>query len=79
MIASMGYFPGSTRHPLRERWSPARLEPRRQWSWQRFSFDWQPSGPGDFTLAARATDTRGAAQPIEKARNAVHMVAVTVA
>jgi len=60
-------------------WSPARLEPRRQWSWQRFSFDWQPSSPGNFMLAARATDTRGAAQPLEKARNAVHTVAVTVA
>ena len=59
-------------------WSPARLEPRRQWSWQRFSFDWQPTGPGNFTLAARATDTHGAAQPLEKARNAVHTVAVTV-
>lgn len=60
-------------------WSPARLEPRRQWSWQRFSLDWQPSRPGDFTLAARATDTRGATQPLAKARNAVHTVAVTIA
>lgn len=62
-----------------DNWSPARLEPRRQWSWQRFSFDWQPSGPGNFTLAVRATDTRGATQPVAKARNAVHTVAVMVA
>jgi sulfane dehydrogenase subunit SoxC len=60
-------------------WSPARLEARRQWSWQRFSYDWQPGGPGNFVLTARATDTRGATQPIENARNAIHTVAVTVA
>ncbi|HLI20344.1 MAG TPA: molybdopterin-dependent oxidoreductase [Stellaceae bacterium] len=59
-------------------WSLARLESRRQWSWQRFSFAWQPDRPGNFTLAVRATDTRGATQPIEKARSAVHTVAVTV-
>jgi sulfane dehydrogenase subunit SoxC len=60
-------------------WSPARLEARRQWSWQRFSYNWQPGGPGNFVLTARATDTRGATQPIENARNAIHTVAVTVA
>lgn len=62
-----------------ESWAPARIEPRRQWSWQRFSFDWRPSGTGTFTLAARATDTRGAIQPIAKARNAIHTVPVTIA
>jgi sulfane dehydrogenase subunit SoxC len=62
-----------------ETWSPARVEPRRQWSWQRFSFDWRPGGTGSFTLAARATDTRGAVQPMEKARNAVHTVTVAIA
>ncbi len=61
-----------------ETWAPARVEPRREWSWQRFSFAWQPRGTGSFTLAARATDTRGASQPLAKARNAIHTVAVTV-
>jgi DMSO/TMAO reductase YedYZ molybdopterin-dependent catalytic subunit len=62
-----------------ETWLPARLEPRQQWSWQRFALDWQPAGTGSFTLAARATDTRGAIQPMQKARNAVHTVAISVA
>jgi DMSO/TMAO reductase YedYZ molybdopterin-dependent catalytic subunit len=61
-----------------ETWSPARVEPRRQWSWQRFSFDWRPQRAGSFALAARATDARGTVQPMAKARNAVHTVAVTI-
>jgi sulfane dehydrogenase subunit SoxC len=59
-------------------WLPAAVEPRRQWSWQRFTFAWRPPHAGMFTLAARATDTRGAAQPIAKARNAIHTVTVTI-
>lgn len=59
-------------------WLPAQLEPRRQWSWQRFLFDWRPAAPGNYTLAARATDTRGGIQPIARARNAVHTVAVVI-
>jgi hypothetical protein len=55
-----------------------RVEPRREWSWQRFTFDWRPERRGNFTLAARASDTRGAVQPMKKARNAVHTVTVTV-
>jgi DMSO/TMAO reductase YedYZ molybdopterin-dependent catalytic subunit len=61
-----------------ETWSSATVEPRRQWSWQRFSFDWRPQRPGAYTLAARATDTRGAVQPTAKARNAIHTVGVTI-
>jgi sulfane dehydrogenase subunit SoxC len=61
-----------------ESWSPAQLEPRRQWSWQRFTFDWQPRGRGSFAVAARATDMNGAVQPRERARNAIHSIAVTV-
>lgn len=61
-----------------DNWSPARVERRRQWSWQRFAFDWRPNGTGSFTLAARATDTRGAVQPMSKARNAVHTVTVAI-
>lgn len=59
-------------------WSPSRIESRRQWSWQRFVFNWRPAGAGSVTLAARATDARGAVQPMRKARNAVHTVTVTV-
>ncbi|MGH7031911.1 MAG: molybdopterin-dependent oxidoreductase [Stellaceae bacterium] len=59
-------------------WSPARVEPRRQWSWQRFVFDWRPDATGSFTLAARAIDTRGAVQPMSRARNAIHRVTVAI-
>jgi sulfane dehydrogenase subunit SoxC len=59
-------------------WSPASLDPRRDWSWQRFAFSWQPSGTGSFTVLARATDTRGTVQPIAKARNAVHAVTIEI-
>jgi len=61
-----------------ETWSAATVEPRRQWSWQRFTFDWRPPRIGTFTLAARATDARGATQPLAKARNAIHTVTVTI-
>ncbi|HLH89072.1 MAG TPA: molybdopterin-dependent oxidoreductase [Xanthobacteraceae bacterium] len=62
-----------------ETWSLASLEPRRQWSWQRFSLNWQPSRAGAYTVAARATDLRGIVQPQAKARNSVHTVGVTIA
>jgi DMSO/TMAO reductase YedYZ molybdopterin-dependent catalytic subunit len=62
-----------------ESWTEAALEPRRDWSWQRFSFAWSPPGPGTHRLRARATDTEGAVQPLADARNAVHSVTVTVA
>lgn len=60
-------------------WSPAEVEPRRQWSWQRFTFAWQPADRGRFVIAARARDVHGTAQPAERARNAVHSVAVSIA
>ena len=59
-------------------WSPASLEPRAQWSWQRFAFSWTPSGPGPFTIVARATDADGTTQPMSRARNAVHSVTIDV-
>jgi DMSO/TMAO reductase YedYZ molybdopterin-dependent catalytic subunit len=61
-----------------ETWAAAQLEPRRQWSWQRFAFDWRPRTPGNFTLAARAIDSRGGVQPPVRARNAIHTVALVV-
>jgi DMSO/TMAO reductase YedYZ molybdopterin-dependent catalytic subunit len=60
-----------------ERWSPAHIEHRRQWSWQRFSIDWRPDA-GNFMLLARATDARGAVQPLSNARNAIHSVSVAI-
>jgi hypothetical protein len=59
-------------------WSAAEIEPRREWSSQRFTFAWQPPSRGSFVIAARATDMHGAAQTKERARNAVHSVPVKV-
>ncbi|MFM9887875.1 MAG: molybdopterin-dependent oxidoreductase [Burkholderiales bacterium] len=60
-------------------WQQASLEPRAQWSWQRFSVQWLPPASGAYTLMARATDARGVTQPMERARNSVHTVRVDVA
>lgn len=60
-------------------WQKAMLEPRRQYGWQKFRFEWSPSGHGPFKLCARATDIAGKIQPMDGARNAVHAVTVTVA
>ena len=62
-----------------ENWSGATLEPRSQWSWQRFLLRWTPPAAGDFTLMARATDTLGTVQRMSRARNAVHIVPVEIA
>ncbi len=44
-------------------WRPARIvEPRVQYSWARFEFDWA-AAPGDHTLLTRATDVAGNTQP----------------
>ena len=60
-------------------WREAVLEPYRQYVWQKFRFEWSPSGHGPFELCARATDIAGKSQPMDGARNAVHSVTVTVA
>ncbi|MGH6989131.1 MAG: molybdopterin-dependent oxidoreductase, partial [Stellaceae bacterium] len=59
-------------------WSQAALEPRSQYSWQRFSRAWTPSATGACEIVARATDTLGKVQPMSRARNAVHAVPVEV-
>jgi len=59
-------------------WQTAELQPRRHFSWQRFRLPWRPECPGTAVVMARATDETGATQPMAKARNAVHAVAVTV-
>lgn len=59
-------------------WREGALEPRTQWSWQRFGLAWSPVAPGATTLLSRATDADGEAQPPAGARNAIHEVEITV-
>jgi DMSO/TMAO reductase YedYZ molybdopterin-dependent catalytic subunit len=61
-----------------ETWRPARVEARIHREWQRFTLRCSPARAGTATLLARATDSRGATQPMTGARNAVHSVEVTV-
>jgi sulfane dehydrogenase subunit SoxC len=47
------------------RWGPADLQPPAgPHSWAAWSFDWD-ARPGSYELCSRATDTRGATQPLE--------------
>ena len=47
-------------------WAPVdRLMPRSGYSWYRWEHDWQPPGPGSYTLMSRATNNRGETQPME--------------
>jgi DMSO/TMAO reductase YedYZ molybdopterin-dependent catalytic subunit len=68
-------------------WDGAELdgEPIGEWAWRGWTFGWDPSGPGTYTLACRARDAAGNAQPLEPAwnlggyaNNAVQRVRVTV-
>jgi sulfane dehydrogenase subunit SoxC len=59
-------------------WAEAALEPRRDWSWQRFALPWSPAAKGPVTLMVRASDGAGRTQPAERARNAIHKVLVLV-
>lgn len=59
-------------------WDRADLETRSEWAWQKFTYNWQPSSKGAFTIIARASDPSGNIQPITGARNAVHSVQVNV-
>jgi DMSO/TMAO reductase YedYZ molybdopterin-dependent catalytic subunit len=56
----------------------ATLEPRRGWSWQRFSLTWRPESRGEAMLSARAFDATGIGQPFDGARNALHAVPVSM-
>jgi len=45
-------------------WRVAELENEpRQGSWRRFKLAWEPPGPGNYVLRARATDSEGEVQP----------------
>jgi sulfane dehydrogenase subunit SoxC len=59
-------------------WQKAELEPRRQYSWQKFRFEWAPTGSGQFELCSRATDADGKCQPMDGARNAIYSITVTI-
>jgi sulfane dehydrogenase subunit SoxC len=61
-----------------QRWRSAAVEPREEWSWQRFSVPWLPTECGNATLASRATDSKGETQPPTGARNEIYTVSVTV-
>lgn len=56
----------------------AYLEPRRGWAWQRFSLPWRPGVRGAVSIAVRAVESGSTAHPRQGARNAMHMVNVTV-
>ncbi|MFP5262195.1 MAG: sulfite oxidase [Blastocatellia bacterium] len=48
-------------------WKEAKLGPdRAPFAWRIWSYDWTPSGAGSFEVIARAHDTRGRAQPLER-------------
>lgn len=57
-------------------WVAADVAPRKQASWQRFSYRWQVGGSGVYVLGSRATNRDGLSQPLEGARNAIHTVRV---
>ena len=59
-------------------WQEAIVEPRRDLSWQRFVYRWDPPGSGPFSILSRATDSEGNVQPLSQARNAVHRIETTV-
>ena len=61
-----------------ETWAQAHLEPRRQWSRQRFSHKFRTDSPGPIKLVCRATDAEGQTQPESGARNEYHTIAIDV-
>jgi sulfane dehydrogenase subunit SoxC len=70
-----------------ETWAPAPLEDEGlgDWAWRPWSFDWEPSAPGEYMLSCRARDAAGNEQPDEPewnlggyANNAVQRLRVTV-
>jgi len=47
-------------------WNPVDvLRPRTGYSWYRWEYQWQPPGPGRYTLMCRATNDQGDTQPME--------------
>jgi DMSO/TMAO reductase YedYZ molybdopterin-dependent catalytic subunit len=51
-------------------WAEAQLDPQHDpWAWRLWSFRWKPRAAGPATLLAKATDSRGTAQPREAVWN----------
>lgn len=51
-------------------WSAAKLDPRHSpHAWRLWSFAWTPKRAGNVQITARATDSRGAVQPVEAVWN----------
>ena len=63
----------------RQTWRRVPAEPRRQMSWQKFSFEWSQLQDGEVTICARAVDRNGVTQPAQGARNAIHKISITIA
>lgn len=59
-------------------WTPAALDKRQGYCWQRFSHDWTPPAPGEYELACRATDRAGMSQPARGARNEIFKINVRI-
>jgi len=59
-------------------WLEAKVEPRVERSWQRFTLRWSPADPGPYILCSAATSHDGATQPDHGHRNAIHRVEVRV-
>ena len=57
-------------------WVAASLEQQTGRAWQKFRAAWVPEGNGAAVLMSRATDRRGAVQPLADWRNSVHAVRV---
>ena len=60
-------------------WQDALVEPRRQWSWQRFSHTLHIDIPGEVNLVCRATDAKGRTQPLSGARNEIYSISFVAA
>ena len=61
-----------------ESWERADLEPSEGRAWQRFSYNWEPTGPGEYDVRCRTQDVGGAIQPLDNARNSVQSIVITV-
>jgi len=67
-------------------WAPAELAaPPGPFAWAAWRFEWDPPGPGEYTLCCRARNGAGDGQPLEPpwnlggyANNAVQRVPVTI-